>query len=266
MTLPVNGYVTFSASPFGSGAPKDPGFQPLTILCGEKPPTVTGGYSKWNVIERPLTRSATVFAGYDPAALSIDLRFGVWDGSGWGTGEDAGNTVENRIREMEWMAGVKQTQGPPPAVTITSRRGDNSTSDLIPHELQGYTWVVQGLDWGKALRNRQGSRIFQEATVSLLAYLGFQSAPSEPNSATVQSGAYTVSKPGRDTPLLIAGAPLVSGDNIVVQTDSVKMGAAVQALARAIVSDSHNQKLKLRSVNSKIKHGTKVWVPQRIGG
>jgi hypothetical protein len=239
-----NGTLTFQGRAFNSSEPPTQ----FNVLAGEKPPTITDGYAKFNTVDRPLGRGATIFGGYNPAKMSVDVRFGVWDTRGWATDDNSGRAVEQQIGWLEWMAGVNQSAGPPPIVYVRSFNATAHSTHLIPFSFQNTPWVIEGIDWtGQSWRNPSAYRIYQEATVSLLEYLGYTRAPSQ---STGQKGGYVTSKAGVDTPLAIASTP------------SERAPAATREdLARRIMSDPHNKKLKLRSIRQKIRHGTKVFVP-----
>lgn len=253
---PASGaYLTFVGVGFSSGRQRQ--FQ---ALSGSKPPTITGGYAKWKPIPRPLARAMTVFDGYDPTQMTVEVIFGSWANGGWGTSNQAGQTVEANIAVLEWMAGSNFQTGPSPVVYVTCPSPSGGQSDLIPPQYQTrpgspFPWIITALEWGTAYRNAAGFRIWQQATVTLQNFLNVNATP---RADTTAHGAYFVSRAGRDRPLLIASAPSVSSPT-----------ADVQILAGRICSDSHNNPCKDRpnlNLNGKglrfvIPHGVQVWVP-----
>jgi hypothetical protein len=249
MTAAAIGLIILEGQGFTSGAR-----QHCQALAGETPVTVTDGYAKWTPVDRPLSRALTVFTGYEPVTMTLDLLIASVNGDGWDLSDQAAGQVEGWIAALEWMGGSNYHSGPSPAV-----KAAGVPADLIPPQYQGQTWIVSGgqsgggLVWGQAWRNPSGLRCWQEATVTLQAYLGDQAPP--PVDYT-QTGGYFTSRPGRDTALLIAGAP-TGGP-----------AADVQQLASQILSSPRNNpcknsrlRLARRSVTWRIPHRTLVWVP-----
>jgi hypothetical protein len=149
-------------------------------LRGDSAPTVTGGYGKWNTIDRPRRTGLTVFAGYDPITMDIPVRFEAY------LGEKSGFDVENDIQALEYLAGrgVKaansQKDKTPPYVAISSFNAAGSTVYVLGNN---YTfddddnpnppnWVITGVQWdGDVLFNRNGRRLRQTATITLTQYV-----------------------------------------------------------------------------------------------
>lgn len=242
-----NVYITFTGTGFFSGATRQ-----FTVMAFNTPPTPTGGYAIWQPVARPLRRALTVFQGFNPQELTLDILFARWDqNNGWGSDDQTGMLVEADINKLEWMGGQNYIHSQSPAVTLAA---SNSSGDLIPGPYQNLTWVVTGITWGRAWRSPGGFRVWQEANVTLQAYLNI-GAPAPRDSRT--PGAFFTSRPGRDTALLIARAPQVRAP-----------GRDVQTLARDILHASQNNplrgtsiKLERRSVSWRIRHGLNVWVP-----
>lgn len=248
----------------------------FAALCGEDEPKITGGYAEWHAIKRPLRRGITVFDGYSPAKMEVNIRFGVWRDhltdaqarakvrSGWDTSTAAGQQVETDIASLEWMAGAHRAAGQSPYVYVNTLGNAGGTTALVPLEYQNtrgitggladpslWPWVIDGgVEWGKAWREQNGYRTYQEAKIGLMAFEGFSSPPQ-----FQVAGSYFKSKPGRDDPLLIAGAPS-------------SHALYVDALAQRIIDDpknnpitGHKFKLKNRGKRGNIPHGYEVWVP-----
>lgn len=258
-----NIYLTFHGIGFHSGHVRR-----FDVMVGDNPPTVTGGYATWNSIKRPLQRAYTQFTGYEPMQLTVDVRFGAWDQRhGWLTDDTDPHTgqtvrnVEKDIATLEWMAGSNFNAGPSPVVYLWSHSSGGGDTNLVPPQYatqKGVPWVVSGLQWGKSYRSPNGFRTLQEATITLLNYLNL-SKPPAPD--TTIRGGYFVSKPGRDTALLIAAAP--SAQSPIVDH---------KILAQRILADDQNNpckgssiRLARRSVSWTIRHGTSVFVPQHQG-
>lgn len=248
-----NAYLSFTGVGFSSGVQRS--FQ---AVAGQKPPTITGGYAKWTPVERPLSRALTIFAGYDPMEMTVDVIFGNWT-DGWQTDDASGQAVEAAIGQLEWMGGSNFTNGPSPVVYVFCSLPSGGQSDLIPPEYQStartqYPWIITGLQWGQAWRNENMFRVWQEATITLQNYLNIGAPPKAQTSA---KGGYFISRAGRDRPILIAGAP-----------STLSPVETVQALAGRILSDPKNNPCKGSHISLSgkglrflIRHGTPVWVP-----
>lgn len=242
----------------------------ISVLCGDTPPTIKGGYAKWATVDRPLRRGVSIFQGYDPVTMELNLRFGHWDpGAGWLTDENTGQAIEQEIETLEWMAGSNFTAGQSPFVYVNTYDTQGNTTNLVPYEYQQtagwsgamadanlWPWVVQGgITWGKSWRTGIGSspgaaRVYQDCTLTLMNWQGINKPPT-----TRSKGGYFVSRPGRDTCLLIAEAP--SGHALYPQ-----------ALAQNIKIDHNNNPitgsrlhLSDHSLYYPIRHGLSVWVP-----
>lgn len=250
-----SGYLVFTGVGFETRRQRH--FQ---ALAGSQPPTITGGYAVWKPVRRPLARALTIFTGYDPAQMTVQIVFGQWANGGWQTDTQSGQDVEANIAVLEWMGGSNFQTGPSPVVYVTCPSPAGGQTDLIPPPYQSapgrpYPWIVTGVQWGTAYRNATGFRVWQEATVTLQNYLN-TGAP--PRAHMTAHGGYFVSEPGRDTPLLIAAAPSVSSPI-----------ADQQIVARRITSDPHNNpckdnprlNLQGKGLRFVVRHGVPVYVP-----
>src|SRR5581483_6732395 len=174
MALSGNVYLSFQGVGFSSGYR-----QSFDVLCGDNPPTVTAGYANWTNVKRPLQRSLTIFEGYEPATMTVEVRFGQWANNGsWQTDDTAGQKNENDIGKLEWMAGSNFQQGPSPAIYVWSHSTQGGDTDLIPRQYRGLPWIISGgVQWGKSIRNPNGYRIWQDATFTLENYLNLTAPP-----------------------------------------------------------------------------------------
>lgn len=255
-----NIYLSFYGEDLGSGG----NIQRFQAMLGDEPPTITAGYAKWSVVDRPLMRSVTVFTGYEPAQMKVSLRLGQWD-PGWDAA-DTDHQTEKAITALDMMAGSARHyySSPPQIVYVASWSTQGGFSDVIPpgYQYQPYSgsklfpWVVNGLEWGTSYRNPNGYRVYQEATVSLLQYMASLGAPPPPNLNTSKAGGWFTAKPGRDTALLIASAPSSLSPN-----EDHKILANRIVRANGPYSGAKNPKLNLRGINQKIKHNATVWIP-----
>jgi hypothetical protein len=133
------------------------------------PPVITDGYAKFSTVDRPDRKGITKFEGYDPAVMSVPIRFEAFrtrDGS-----------LEADCALLERMAGRGQfggsAAGPPPIINVSVTNGA-TTVPLIPNQWQrssqnpqGPLWRVSGLSWGESVRDRNGVLLRQLATVTL---------------------------------------------------------------------------------------------------
>ncbi len=233
----------------------------FTVLAGDQSPTITGGYAKWQTIDRPLRRGLTVFQGYDPIIMQLPIRFIRLHG-GMRTDRAAGIDIEADIEKLETMAGTGTFSGPSWRLWLTTFDGNGTTIPLIPFQYQSSSpgvpspfantvgvqvvpWIITGLTWDTSpIRNPDGYRIRQDATVTVQLY---GSVNSDQAAGLARSRALTViSKPGADSALKIARGSVTTN---------------VTTLARTIIHAEQNERLKLRSVNSPIKHGKRVYIP-----
>lgn len=242
-------------------------------LCGDDPPTITGGYAKWTVVDRPMMQGVTVFQGYDPVKMTLSLRFGVWDGNGWHVDSATADQVEDQITRLEWMAGIGRSSGMSPIVYANSYGPSGGSTNLIPsgyqatvgisgNEKETYLWpwvISDQIQWGKAWRSQGGDgaggtpvgRIYQECTLVLTNFQGLTTPPKQQSSGTY----YIVQPGGRNTVLLIAEDPSFHA-------------IAVQQLAHAIRTSHNNNPiqgsrihLSDHTVRWPIPVGKSVYVP-----
>lgn len=236
--------------------------QSFDVLCGDTAPYVTDGYAIWQTVNRPLQQGVTIFQGNNPPQLTCNVRFGVWDGTGWDDGTASADSVETDIGKLEWMAGGNFLSGRSPVVRVTSKQPNGGISDLIPRYYHGIAWIVTGMQWGQAWRNSSGSRIYAECQVTLTKYVGYTTPPGGTTNGTATTpsntqGAFVLSSPSADTPITIA-----NGSNST-SVDSTIPGYN-EALAANIIADPHNANLQLRSIRQQIKHGNRVFVPSTV--
>jgi hypothetical protein len=193
----------------------------LSVLCGQDRPVIMDGYAMWTTVPRPLRTGVTTFQGYNPAKMTLSLTFGIWTGlgtatGGWECGPEAGQMVEADIATLEWMAGANFNVGSSPYVYVNSYGNSGGTTNLVSSQYQEtsgasksttdtkrWPWVIDsGIQWGTAIGNNQGDRVYQECTLSLTNFQGFSKPPT-----TQSNGAHFKTSAGRDTILSIANAP-----------------------------------------------------------
>lgn len=228
-------------------------------MPGANAPTITDGYAVWSQVQRPLNRSLTTAQGYGANTMTVDVVLAHFDGGGnWIVEQDHQGALEGTngftgISALEWMAGGRFHGGPSPAVYVNSYGPRAGTTDLIPPHYQGISWVISQLQWGNAIRNSRGFRVWQEATVTLIGYLSI--GRSAPHAKNERHGGYFTTTSSRRTALQIASAP-----------SSRSPAAFHQILAKRIVQSDRNKHLYNGHPNiyRKLKVGVKVWVPEHV--
>jgi hypothetical protein len=141
------------------------------VLAGDSPPKITGGYAKFDTVDRPERVGLLSFNGYDPIEMEVPIRF---------ESDRRRNAakLESDIVLLERMAGRGNFKGvavgPPPIIRLTTTRGDN-TVPLIPLSYQespqnkrAPLWRIVDIAWGDdTLRTSGGNRYRQLATVTV---------------------------------------------------------------------------------------------------
>lgn len=265
MAIPAQALLSFEGRDIRTGG----NVTRFQAACGPTPPTVVqDSYAKWDVINRPLMRGVTVFAGYSPAKMNVSVIFGYWDNNGsWKQDDSTANQVQMDINALDMMAGTAAhyTQGLPQIVymwTGTDPNAKNFSNHLIPaqyqhqpfHATKPFPWVINGgITWGQRWSNDNGLPVYQEASFQLLQYLGYDSTAKSQVTSSVKGGYFRTTK-SVDTALKIAAAHTTFSPLQDHHT-----------LAERIIHTSRNDHLKLRSVNQHIRPGRKVWVPAHQG-
>lgn len=132
----------------------------VTCRLGEGFPNQTQGFGGWEETERWRRKSVTTWKGRQPWRISIPLLF---DRLREGT---QGVSVEPDIRLLERLAGGG-IEGTPPLIQFDS-------AGVVPHDKHDadhVIWVIDGLEFGAAVRNRYGNRVRAEVTVTVLEYV-----------------------------------------------------------------------------------------------
>ena len=143
----ANSYLTLQAWELQHLGKAGPNERQFSVLCGDNPPTITDGYGKWAVIDRPLRQGVSIPQGFNPARVKVELRFGVWDGrfgnKGWDVSTTAAEAVEQDIDDLHWMAGGNALGGPSPVVYMdayTMTQNGLARTDLVPRQYHGVPW------------------------------------------------------------------------------------------------------------------------------
>lgn len=138
-------------------------------------PVITGGYAKYDTVDRPGRVGINRFLGYDPLSMDITVQFEDYH-------RNDGHVVERDIAVLERMAGRGDYQGAalgPPAVveiTVTGKRG--GAVPLIPHSYQwspsaqsAPLYRISAIQWAAgALSDDEGRRIRAGATITVTQY------------------------------------------------------------------------------------------------
>lgn len=110
----------------------------------------SGGVGGWNEIPRPRQETAVEWGGQPASFLTFTLLF---------DGFDNDESVEPQCRLLKNMGQRPKGGKQPPILEM----------DYGPVG-RGQLWVIQSIDWGPELRNKQLERIRAEATVTLLQF------------------------------------------------------------------------------------------------
>lgn len=148
----------------------------FSVLAGDGAPTITSGWAKWGVIDRPRRVGMTVHQGYDPIVLNIPIRF---DDVVHRDGAD----LERDIQILHWMAGRGKLfaasghigasgQGDSPIIKVFSSDSHARETPLIPPDLHGIDWVITGLTFDpNPIRGTNGHRVRQDVAVALTQFV-----------------------------------------------------------------------------------------------
>ena len=136
----------------------------IIVQCrlGRSEPRVVDGYAGWSLVTRYRRRALVEWAGSNPLLIQVTFMIDRWDDVGDGEPGE-GNDVENRVRQLERMAGLDEHQPEPPQVKwVANAPHDND-------EAAHLTWVIESLEWeeGSALYNHAGNRVRQAGTLLL---------------------------------------------------------------------------------------------------
>jgi hypothetical protein len=146
--------------------------QDFSVLAGDEPPRITGGYADFSVEDRPERVGITVFDGYGPIVMEVPIRFE-------GLMNDGGEAIEANIAKLERMAGRGNfpgaSVGPPPIIHVSTTNAAGYAIPLIPLNYQKHeknpnapSWRIIGIDWdSNPLRDDGGRRVRQLAVVTL---------------------------------------------------------------------------------------------------
>lgn len=148
----------------------------FSVPAGDGPPTITGGYAKLSIVDRPERVGISDFDGYDPIGMDVPIQFLAQRGEGGGL------AVERDIALLEQMAGRGNFEGsaigPPAVIRVSTMDRQGGVVPLIPRNYQwtkdnasGPLWRIADIIWDTSKegcrRNDAGNRVKQKAVVSL---------------------------------------------------------------------------------------------------
>lgn len=241
--------------------------QTFQALAGA-PPTITGGFTKINTLDRPRRKGFTMPVGWDPISIDVPIRFEYRTNYGQYGLYGSANQLEIAIQKLEWMAGRGQlydsgtpTTGDPPTVWVGSYLADGKTvTDLIPRNLHdstgqhpSLTFLVAGLQYDpNPIRGPEGSRLRQDVTVSLIEQV---TVPG-----TVQTTRQR--QQGRNTNQNFTTHTTTAARN-TIQKVCQHIGITSPAAWAQVVAFNADR-LHVRSYHQDLKPGTTIQIPQAV--
>lgn len=127
----------------------------ITARLGADRPNVDQGYGGgWSEVTRPRRTTLSIWNGSPALRMSLPIQLDKWRTQA---------SVEREIAQLIRLALPSAADGQPARVRITAKGA------AVPG--QGRVWVIDGLAWGDAAMNRNGNRVRQAVTLSLLEYI-----------------------------------------------------------------------------------------------
>lgn len=118
---------------------------------------LAGGVGVWTVLNRPRRVEAIEFSAISGYTYGLPLLL---DGMETSPGVD--RVVESQIQALtNWASVPTQKTNQPAVVRVTGPL-------KAPQNLR---WVIENLEWGACVRNRQGRRVQQYVTVTLRQFV-----------------------------------------------------------------------------------------------
>lgn len=235
----------------------------FVVLAGDGAPTVTGGFAKWQVVDRPQIVGTTVLQGYDPITLVVPILF---DEVAYPS-VNQGRALEDDIQILEWMGGRGQLYsnspfspafGDSPLITLVTADSSGTPTPLVPASYQALVWVITGIDYDpNPLRARNGHRIRQAVTVTLTQHVSgpFDTAADSP-ATRAASRAGNANKTFTVT---------VKAGLRTYQQIATRSAHNTAAAARIRDANANTKGISsVRSVNADLPLGAKVKVPVTV--
>jgi hypothetical protein len=160
--------------------------------------TETAGVGGWVEVPHPKASSSTEYEGMPLRTLRIDALFDGWRDQ---------TSVEGPCALLEGWGRIHPGRREP--AVLTFEYGSYG----------GSRWVVNGLEWGDALRGYGGKRLRQQVVIELLEHRQAQVALSPAKRATPAPA--VPGKPGKPS---TGGAPAPSGRVYVVKASDGRAG------------------------------------------
>jgi len=110
------------------------------------------GTMAWTVIDRPRRKSFTEFTGVQLIQMDLPLML---------DGADHDISIEPLCAALDSWRYPAPATGQPPVLTVTGP---------VPQPWGNPNWVIQTCAWAEAIRRRDGQRIQQTVTLTLLEY------------------------------------------------------------------------------------------------
>jgi hypothetical protein len=121
----------------------------IVVLLSDEPIRYTAGFGGWEVTQRPRQVGMTSWQGQEPLQLTLGLMFNTFDTPG---------TISSDVAALRRIA-RGDDESPPGVCTIEG----------IP--LGPDDWIIEGLEFGEALRRADGYAVRQEVTLTLREYV-----------------------------------------------------------------------------------------------
>lgn len=193
----------------------------------------TQGYARWRVENRPRREPLTVYEGQDGLTLTIPCLL-----------DRAPNgSVEPEITRLERLATPKKAGEEPPIVTVTGP---------VPHTQD--RWVIQDIQWGDHMINKQGRRSRQAVTVVLLRYVRPDQIKGRILKPKAAARTYRVRKGDTLTKIAVAVYKNATLWRQIANANKIKNRNAALAVGRV---------LKIPAVSNKQKTATKPAKPKK---
>jgi hypothetical protein len=122
----------------------------VTCLLGPEPVKYTGGFSGWEVVQRPGQTSMTQWSGTEPLQFQLGLMLSTYP-----------NPDENVTRITAEIMQVARGDNESPA-GIVRVEGIRLPSDM---------WVIEGIDFGDPYRDNTGRAYRQPMVLSMREYI-----------------------------------------------------------------------------------------------
>jgi hypothetical protein len=135
---------------------------------GPTPAKISDGFGGWQIIARPRKVGLTQFQGRNPFGMQLNLMF---------DGYDKGQSQENSLRTLTWMAIPPQDDPDPRKVRLFG--------PALPYPSSG-DWVINGFEYGDAvIWDKTGKyRLRQDVTLTLMRHV----APDVLNNVQINPG------------------------------------------------------------------------------